>query len=105
MRRIELAGVQKNPHFIGSWFIEPVELCDDLIEFFEINEDLHSSGVSFDGLNEDHKKSTDITISPRDLNEPTYAPVRNYIDCLYDCYADYVTSWPFLKGIPKLDIA
>ena len=56
------------------------------------------------GVNEDHKKSTDITIFPRNLDEPSYAPVRKYIDCLYDCYANYVSLWPFLKGIPKLDI-
>jgi len=104
MKRIELTGVQKDPNFIGSWFIEPVGLCDDFIEFFETNEDLQFSRQSMAGVDEEHKKSTDLTIFPRNLDEPNYAPVRKYIDCLYDCYTDYVATWPYLEGFPKLDI-
>ncbi|MEQ8195624.1 MAG: 2OG-Fe(II) oxygenase [Rhodospirillales bacterium] len=75
-----------------------------MIEFFEENDDLHGSGETYGGVDEDLKKSTDITVLPRNFDKPTYAPVRNYINCLYECYADYVDSWPFLKTIKKLDV-
>jgi len=59
MKRIELTkankGANKTPDFIGSWLIEPESLCDDLIEFFESNEDLQSPGESYTGLDEDIK--------------------------------------------------
>ena len=35
MKRIETSGEIAAPHFIGAWTIEPSEICDDLIEFFE----------------------------------------------------------------------
>ncbi len=108
MKRIELTkankGANKTPDFIGSWLIEPESLCDDLIEFFESNEDLQSPGESYTGLDEDIKKSTDITVLPRDLENPGYEPVRQYIVCLYDCFADYATQWPFLKNFPRLEM-
>ena len=104
MKRIELKGAKSCPTFIGSWFIEPIGLCDDLVAFFEENPELQKTGETFSGLHSDDKKSTDITILPRDLNEPGYEPARNYINCLYDCYADYVQQWPFLECIPTVEI-
>jgi prolyl 4-hydroxylase len=104
MNRIEITGAEKSPNFIGSWFIEPPELCDELIDFFEHNQGLQKIGHTSDGLNKSHKKSTDITILPRNLEEPRYEPARRYMNCLYDCYTDYVAQWPFLRDLQTVDI-
>ena len=65
MKRIEIATTTNAPHFIGSWFIEPAGSCDDLIALFDPNGDSQKGGKTYDGLNEDNKKSTDLTVLPR----------------------------------------
>ena len=35
MKRIDLELSRLSPHFIGSWSIEPLSICDELINFFE----------------------------------------------------------------------
>ena len=37
MKKIFLKTMNPNPHFIGSWSIEPSSICDDLINYFELN--------------------------------------------------------------------
>ena len=37
MKKVAIASVKKNPNFIGSWNIEPISICDDLISYFELN--------------------------------------------------------------------
>jgi len=104
MKRVDLAATPKTPNFVGSWFIEPDGVCDDLIALFEANEATHQGGKTGDGLNEDNKKSTDLTVLPRQLEEPEFLAARQYIDLLYECYRDYVDQWPFLENISKLQI-
>ncbi len=97
MKRIELENAAAIPHFIGSWFLEPLELCDELINFFESQEGKQTQGKTAGGLNLDAKKSTDLSIRPRDLDAPEYQPVRAYLDALFVCHKDYIEQWPFLK--------
>ncbi len=104
MKRIEIATTTNAPHFIGSWFIEPAGLCDDLIALFDANGDSQKGRKTYDGLNEDNKKSTDLTVLPRQLEDPEFSAARTYIDLLYGCYSDYLDQWPFLQSIAKLNI-
>jgi prolyl 4-hydroxylase len=104
MKRVEIADNAKSPHFIGSWFIEPAGLCDDLISLFEANTDSHKGGKTYDGLNEGNKKSTDLTVMPRMLDDPAFHAARAYIELLYECYRDYLEQWPFIKTIAQLNI-
>ena len=99
MKRIELETSLSGPHFIGSWFIEPLSLCDDLIAFFESHQNFQVRGRTAGGLDLQSKNSTDLSIRPRDLEQDDYEPVRGYIDALFACYQDYVEQWPFLKGM------
>ena len=103
--RIELAPCPDNPHFIGSWIIEPRNLCDQLIEFFEAHPENQTLGKTAAGLNPASKQSTDLTIRPRELQQPDHQPVRQYLDALYACQLDYLAQWPFLQGVlPRVDI-
>ncbi len=106
MKRIDLSASLSKPHFIGSWFIEPLSLCDDLIKFFEAHPDNQTQGQTAGGLNAESKNSTDLAIRPRDLEQADHKPVREYIDALYGCHKDYLEQWPFLKGImPRVEIS
>lgn len=99
MKRIELNTSQPVPHFIGSWSIEPLLLCDELIDFFEDRQEEQTRGKMAGGLNPEVKDSTDLTIRPRDLKQPGHEPVRRYLDLLFQCHCDYLEQWPFLKDI------
>ena len=99
MQRIDIQG--SSPHFIGCWNIVKDSLCDDLIEFFITHGDSQEPGQSAGGVDHNAKKSTDITIHPRDLELPDHSPVKEYMDALYGCYNDYLRQFPFLDSIMR----
>ena len=94
MNRIILEG--SSPHFIGCWNIEKIGLCDDLVGFFEKNLDKQEQGKSAGAVDLNAKQSTDITVHPRDLQQPGYESIKEYVDCLFACYKDYTEQFPFL---------
>ena len=105
-QRADIGNAGTAPHFIGSWTIEPLSVCDALISFFEAHPDHQAPGKTAGGLNLESKKSTDLTIRPRELHQDDHAPVRNYLDTLFACHQDYLEQWPFLKSVmPKAEIS
>ena len=114
MKRILLNPVKKNyfeklkdinindqAHFIGSWNIENNNLCNEIINFFETNKQLHRRGQSGLGLNNKIKQTTDLTIAPDKLKDEHHQCIKKYIDELYKCFIDYKLQWPFLKNMVK----
>ena len=103
MININIEG--SSPHFIGSWNIEQNSLCDELVSFFAAHEEKQEPGQSAGGVNLEAKNSIDISVNPRDLDLPEYKPVKEYINCLYACYEDYLKEFPFLAStMPQTDI-
>jgi|TARA_Y100000389_G_scaffold176837_1_gene188647 prolyl 4-hydroxylase len=96
MKRLDLQSVLK-PHFIGNWNIENKELCNKMINFFEASPDLHIKGRTAKGVNENIKKSIDITINPTNLKENRFKIFDEYFSCLHECFTDYKEQFPFLK--------
>ena len=62
MKRYKLDGLGDLPHFIGSWSLEPIGICDELVQFFEANPAAHETGKTYNGVNKKHKDSTDLAI-------------------------------------------
>ena len=91
----------KSPNFIGSWDIENVNLCEDIIKFFEQNKNLQQKGITANGFNEEIKKTTDITINPSNLNDPMYSLFNDYFKILNKCFLDYTDQYPFIKTFLK----
>ena len=100
MKKIDIK-INKQPHFIGCWNLENNKLCKDIINFFEKNKGKQTKGIFSGGYNPKEKKTTDITVNPKDLNKPEYACLKNYINELHKCYLEYQNEWPFLKSILK----
>ncbi len=98
MNRISIPISKYNPHFIGSWNIQNDKLCDELIDYFEINIDKQKKGRVGGGLDLSIKNSTDISISPKDINKLENNQIRDYIENLFFCYKDYLSQWPFLNS-------
>ena len=101
MKRIELTS-QTSPHFIGSWNINNDELCKNIIHFFKNNLVLQKKGVTTGNtVNEEVKKTTDITINPESLKSKDYEIFVTYFDHLNKCFLDYKEQYPFLKTFIK----
>ena len=101
MKKIAIASGNENPHFIGSWTIEPISICDDLISYFELNIPKQKSGLVSGGLNLDKKNSVDIAIKPKDINLPGHEAFKLYFDQLFECFQNYVEEWTFLDKISQ----
>ena len=97
--------VSENENFIGCWKIENSQLFDQIINFFELNSQIQNRGYVSDRIDEQIKKTTDITIDPIDLKKKEYGIFNSYFEELFKCYEDYKKQWPFLKKtIETLDI-
>ena len=96
----------ENKNFIGCWNIKNNNLCENIVNFFEQRKDLHHKGeISQSGKNEEAKKSIDISLNPRNLNEKGFENIKLFIETLQECFEDYKNQWPFLKNnINVLDI-
>ena len=100
MKRIETNN-SIYPSFIGSWYLENPNLCKQLINFFDSSSSKQIQGVSERGADLNKKKRIDIKIYPNDLKNEKNLLLKNYIKELHNCYLDYLTQWPFLKGVAK----
>jgi len=93
----------KNPNFIGSWEIN-ADICKGLIDFFNSNDQNHADGRTSENFDESIKKSTDLTIYPKNLSN-TDKYINLYLENLLDCYKSYLNEWPFLNDfLKKVDI-
>mgnify|MGYP003982103449 CR=1 FL=1 len=98
MGRIILEKNKVSPHFIGSWIISPLTICDELIGFFESDIKNQKKGTVTGGTNLNVKDSTDMKIRPKDIYSPGNEIFQMYFENLYLCYKDYVSEWPFLAS-------
>ena len=99
MNRLDIKS-DKSPNFIGCWYLEDKNISKALIDFFENNQELQKKGID-----ENKKKSTDITISPNKLSDPKYKIFQDYFSELQKCFMDYREQWPFVKEfLTKINI-
>tara|TARA_B100000676_G_scaffold300494_1_gene346252 strand:- start:1118 stop:1723 length:606 start_codon:yes stop_codon:yes gene_type:complete len=97
MEKITLQNQKISPNFIGSWIMEPLSICDDLISYFEANKNKQIRGVTAAGEKMDIKDSIDIKITPKEVKLPGNEIFEIYFQNLFILYKDYVNDWPFLK--------
>ena len=94
----------KNPNFIGVWKINS-SICEDIINFYNKNKNSHHQGISGDKIDLNKKKSTDLTIHPKDLKIPGHECFNEYFDELNKCYQSYKEEWVILNEIfPEVDV-
>lgn len=101
MKKSKISSGNKNPNFIGSWTIEPILICDDLVSYFELNSSKQKSGVVGSGVNLEIKDSIDINVKPKEIILPGNEALKAYFDQLFECYKNYVDEWPFLGKISE----
>ena len=94
------------PNFVGAWSMTEKSACDQIVDFFESNKKLQKPGKVASGeANTNLKKSTDIKIEPKYLNNLGYEPFTQYFEELHLMFKDYCDQWAFLKTfISKMNI-
>tara|TARA_B100000575_G_C23105758_1_gene638241 strand:+ start:1242 stop:1841 length:600 start_codon:yes stop_codon:yes gene_type:complete len=102
MKRFKISKSKLNPNFIGSWFIEPLSISDEIINYFELNISKQRKGSSGYQINTDIKDTTDISIEPKDLTLPGNEIFTDYFNLLFECHKDYMSQWPFLNSVNSL---
>ncbi len=98
MERVVFNNTKHNPNFIGSWNLEPLDLCNEIISYFELNVSKQKKGRTIGGLNQNIKKSIDINISPNEIKLPENQVFNSYLNALFTCHKDYILQWPFLAS-------
>ena len=96
IEKVTLPTQDLTPNFIGSWTMNPLSICDELIDYFESNKNKQKKGVTVSGQNLNFKNSTDILINPKDIKLLGNEVFEKYLHNLFSCYQDYVNEWPFL---------
>ena len=104
MQRIEIPNTANSPNFISSWMLNDTDMCDEIVNFFEANPVEQSIGTIGGGINESQKKTTDISIKPKLLEQEKYKIFNTYIKNLVNCFNDYKEQWPFLNTIKGVEI-
>ena len=87
MKRITINT--KQTHFIGCWNLENNDLCKKITDFFENNANLQIQGTTAKGVDLKKKKTIDIPINPKSLNDPKFEIFKLYIGELFNCFSDY----------------
>ena len=96
VEKVTLSKQKLNPNFIGSWMIDPLSICDELIAYFESNKNKQKKGTTGLGENINIKNSVDISILPKEIKLPGNEVFEKYFNNLFACYKDYTIQWPFL---------
>lgn len=91
--------------FIGGYNI-PNNLCDGLLEYYEINKERARSGLVYDVddntpiVNEETKQSLDLAISTQDLHKP----IHEYRVALLECMKAYLVKYTYADQMCKMQI-
>ena len=104
MQRIETSTSSNTPNFIGSWILKDTDMCDEIVNFFEANPAYQGAGSIDGGVDESLKKTTDIPIKPKQLEQEKYKIFNTYINNVVNCFNDYKEQWPFLNTIKGMEI-
>ena len=101
VEKVTLSKQKLNPNFIGSWMINPLSICDELIAYFESNKNKQKKGTTGLGENINIKNSVDISILPKEIKLPGNEVFEKYFNNLFACYQDYTIQWPFLTNLAE----
>ena len=104
MERIVTSTSSNTPNFIGSWILKDTDMCDEIVNFFETNPSDQGVGTIGGGVDESQKKTTDIPIKPKQLEQEKYKIFKTYINNVVNCFNDYKEQWPFLNTIKGMEI-
>jgi len=94
---------------IGGWFM-PDNLCDDIVDYFNNNKNLHAKGVVNYGGGEKGKQTIKPVLEIKDSIElsvgqfDNHGPFTRYRDLLQECLINYVKKYPYVDALRKFNV-
>ena len=90
-----------NQSFIESWTI-PEYICDDILQYYKDNTELHMKGVTLSqtGAESKDKDSTDVIVNSSNFDKPFY----DYRHALQQCLDSYVETFPMLMNVARFNV-
>tara|TARA_B100001057_G_scaffold231658_1_gene231910 strand:+ start:6357 stop:6938 length:582 start_codon:yes stop_codon:yes gene_type:complete len=88
--------------FIGGWYM-PENVCDDIMQLYDLEKDTHAKGMAGGGVNEEIKKSTEKTVFPQEFYK-----LDRYLFYLQECldiykekfsYSNRISPYKIVEGI------
>ncbi len=84
--------INKSKNFISGYYLKNLNVCDEIIETFELNPDAHISGtVGKNQVQPDKKLSTDMPVG----GYMGMLPYTNYFPQLCDILEEYKKDYPY----------
>src|SRR5882724_5497806 len=87
MQEVDLGGEKP---FIGAWYLEDVQVCDELIRFFRQSDKQHQGVINQGIVHKDTKDSIDVVVP---FNEFELPVMRRYLNMLMAVVRAYVDNY------------
>jgi len=87
----------KNPDFIGSWYLKDDSIIDDLLNLYKNNHKSHHKGVTESGVNEEWVKSVDFDMTALNMDQNEFKILTRYLEFLKECFYDYKSQYNHLE--------
>lgn len=85
-----MTAKNKKQDFVGFYYLQKPEICDQLIDYFELSENKHQGSVMpLNGVTDVvYKESTDLTVSTVDAKV-----IGDYLTALGNCINSYIQDF------------
>ena len=102
MKKIDL-NKEKNNHFIGAWQLDDVELCNEIVNFFNQDNNNHRH-ISLLEKTKSNEKSDFIrlTISSKRIKDENLEIIEKYIENLMISYQEFINDWDFFQNFDRI---
>jgi prolyl 4-hydroxylase len=93
-----------SPNFIGITNMDN-NICKNIINLYHNSKESHLPGRAGGKVDHKIKNSTDLSINPKEINNPGYECLKDYFNELNKSYQDYIKTWSILaESFPMVDI-
>ena len=97
MIKIDLK-LKKENHFIGAWQLDNTELCNEIINFFNKDNENHKHISVLEKIKgNDQSDFIRLIVSPNRVKEENLEIIKKYIENLMLSYQQFLNDWDFFQ--------
>ena len=80
--------------FIGEYYLNNNEICDDLIKYFESSNRKQPGVMGYETVDKNLKDSTDISVNTYEVNQREHSVVLDYYNQVLEVLDEYINDYP-----------
>lgn len=80
--------------FIGEYYLNNNEICDDLIKYFESSNRKQPGVMGYETVDKNLKDSTDISVNTYEVNQREHSVVLDYYNQVLEVLDEYINYYP-----------